>query len=64
MKPKVNFSDYYNSINNILSTIPNSFFNKSIQIINKTIKNKVKIYIIGNGGSSSIASHVSVDLQK
>ena len=42
------FENYKNSINSILSTIT---------------KNG-KIYIVGNGGSSSIASHISVDFAK
>ena len=38
--------------------------NQSIKLIKKTIKNSGKIYIVGNGGSASIASHVSVDFAK
>ena len=34
------------------------------KIINKIIKQNNRIFIIGNGGSSSIASHVSVDFAK
>ncbi len=44
------------------------FIKKYIQIISSTFRecklNKRKIFIAGNGGSSSIASHVSVDLTK
>ena len=58
------FNDYTNSINSILSNIPNKSFEDSINMINNTKKNKGKIYIVGNGGSSSIASHVSVDFAK
>ena len=59
-----NFNNYKESINSILSSIPESYFNKSIKLINKTIKRNGKVYIVGNGGSSSIASHVSVDFAK
>ena len=33
-------------------------------LLEKQKKNKGKVYIVGNGGSSSIASHISVDLAK
>ncbi len=59
-----NFSEYKNSISSILSKISEKKILDSIKIIRKTIKNKGKIYIVGNGGSSSIASHVSVDFSK
>ena len=39
------------------------YFCKRLQI-KKTQKQKGKVYIVGNGGSSSIASHVSVDFAK
>ncbi len=59
-----NFDDYKNSINKVLENINEGDLSNSIKLINKTIKNKGKIYIVGNGGSSSIASHVSVDFAK
>ena len=33
-------------------------------LIQKSIHKKSKVYIVGNGGSASIASHVSVDFAK
>ncbi len=59
-----NFKHYKDSINSVLSSITEKQLDQSIQLIKKTIKNNGKIYIIGNGGSSSIASHVSVDFAK
>ena len=56
--------EYAKSINNILFDIPEEYIIKTIKLIEITKKNKGKIYIIGNGGSASIASHVSVDLAK
>tara|TARA_Y100000768_G_C23927799_1_gene658455 strand:+ start:645 stop:1187 length:543 start_codon:yes stop_codon:yes gene_type:complete len=58
------FKNYNETINSLLSSIPENYFNKSIKLIKKTIKNNGKIYIVGNGGSASIASHVSVDFAK
>ena len=58
------FEIYKNSINTVLSDISDNQLNQSIKLIKKTIKNKGKIYIVGNGGSASIASHVSVDFAK
>ena len=37
---------------------------QSVNLIKKSINNNSKIYIVGNGGSSSIASHASVDFAK
>ncbi len=64
MKNNESFEEYKNSINLLLSKISEQDLNDAINIIKNTIKNKGKIYIVGNGGSSSIASHVSVDLSK
>ncbi len=58
------FNEYKNSINLVLSNILEKDLNKTIDMIKLTIKKKGKIYIVGNGGSSSIASHVSVDFAK
>ncbi len=64
MKINKNFNEYKNSINSVLSNISENQLKQSIKIIEKTIKQKGKVYIVGNGGSSSIASHVSVDFAK
>tara|TARA_B100001057_G_scaffold494743_1_gene591977 strand:+ start:223 stop:774 length:552 start_codon:yes stop_codon:yes gene_type:complete len=58
------FDKYKNSINSLLNGISSNQLKQTIKIINKTIKKKGKIYLIGNGGSASIASHVSVDFAK
>ena len=58
------FKDYIFSINKILSSVSNKDLENSIRLIKKTKINKGKIYIVGNGGSASIASHVSVDFAK
>ena len=64
MKINKPFDQYKNSINSVLSSIDEDQLDGSINIINKTIKKRGRIYIVGNGGSSSIASHVSVDFAK
>ena len=56
------------SISNYNFFLNDPFIKKYIQIMSSTFRecklNKRKIFIAGNGGSSSIASHVSVDLTK
>ena len=64
MNKKKSFDDYKDSINNVLSKVTDQQLKESIKIIKNTIKKKGKVYIVGNGGSSSIASHVSVDFAK
>ena len=64
MKKENSFEQYKNSIDKTLSSVAVTNLNKSIKLINKTVKRKGKVYIVGNGGSSSIASHVSVDFAK
>ena len=64
MKTSKSFQEYKNSISSLLSQTTDKDLNGALNIMKKTIKNKGKIYIVGNGGSSSIASHVSVDFAK
>ena len=58
------FSHYADSISELLKNVDTNLINSSVNLIANTKKNKNKIYIVGNGGSSSIASHVSVDFTK
>ena len=58
------FKNYTKSINEILDNVDSDLIEKSVKIINKTIKQNKGIFVIGNGGSASIASHVSVDFAK
>ncbi len=58
------FNLYKNSIDKLLTNLPDELFEKSIKLIKKTVNKKGKVYLVGNGGSSSIASHVSVDFAK
>lgn len=67
MKIYSDFSkDYFNNFFKLFN-FDKSFYNKLNQIckkINLAKKNKKKILIFGNGGSSSIASHFSIDVNK
>ena len=58
------FKEYSNSISSLLDKIDTNLIKQSVELIQKVKNNNNKIYIIGNGGSSSIASHVSVDFAK
>ena len=58
------FNEYKNSINSLLSSVSSKEISKTIEMIKLTTKNNGKVYIVGNGGSSSIASHISVDFAK
>ena len=64
MDYKKYFDNYKISINALLNLVNSDQIEKSVLLIKEKIKNKNKIYIVGNGGSASIASHVSVDFAK
>ena len=53
-----------NSIYELINNVNSNLIEQSVQLIQKSIHNKSKVYIIGNGGSASIASHVSIDFTK
>jgi len=58
------FNDYTNNINQLLLDVDTDLINKSVKLIKKSKLNNNKVYIVGNGGSASIASHTSVDFAK
>ena len=64
MKKQHNFLKYKNSISSVLEKISEKDLINSMQLIKNTIKKNGKVYLVGNGGSASIASHVSVDFAK
>ena len=64
MKYSNYFKDYNKSIYDLLNNFDTSLIDKSVQLISDCKKNNGKVYVVGNGGSSSIASHVSVDFAK
>ena len=64
----MNYSSYYKeyikNIYDLNSLVDTNLLNQSVNLIKETIDNNAKVYIVGNGGSSSMASHVSVDFAK
>ena len=58
------FKEYNKSIYDLLNNFDTSLIDKSVELILDCKKNNGKVYVVGNGGSSSIASHVSVDFAK
>ena len=64
MKYGTFFENYSKSISNLLSSIDTNLIDQSVELIKKKIKTNNTVYIVGNGGSASIASHVSVDFVK
>ena len=55
---------YNKSIYELINSVNANLIEQSVQLIQRSIHNKSKVYIVGNGGSASIASHVSVDFVK
>ena len=64
MEYKDFFNNYLHEITDLLKSVDTNLINETVELIKKKIKSNNTIYIIGNGGSSSIASHVSVDFIK
>ncbi len=64
MKFQKYFKNYNKSIFDLLDKFDAELIDKSVSLINQCIKQGGKVYIVGNGGSASIASHVSVDFAK
>ena len=62
------FNVYDESINLYAEILKSPSFKKNVDFLSRTLKNykrqKKRVVIAGNGGSSSIASHVSVDMTK
>ena len=58
------FKNYNNSIYELLNNFDTSLIDQSVELIDNCKRNNGKVFIVGNGGSSSIASHVSVDFAK
>lgn len=58
------FNQYTNKLINLISENYLKELSMSYKLINTFKKSKNKIIFIGNGGSSAISSHISVDLSK
>lgn len=55
------FKNYFSTIKNNLDSIDVYKLEKIINLITRVSKSKGKVIIVGNGGSASIASHLTVD---
>jgi D-sedoheptulose 7-phosphate isomerase len=55
------FSKYFSTIKNCLDSIDVNQLEKVANLIIKASKSGNKIIIVGNGGSASIASHLTID---
>ena len=64
MKYNSFYKNYSKSISDLLNSIDTNLIDESVELIKKKIKTNNTVYIVGNGGSASIASHVSVDFIK
>ena len=62
MKIKPFVKDYLIRLKLILDNIDSEVISNIIDMLDQTIVNKSRIYIIGNGGSSATASHMVNDL--
>ena len=62
MKIKPFVADYLTRLKLILDDIDSDVISEIVGMLESTIVNKSRIYIIGNGGSSATASHMVNDL--
>ncbi len=60
------FQNYFTRISSCVETFRDSVndFNAGVELLHLTKSKGGKVIVVGNGGSASIASHVSVDLTK
>lgn len=56
--------DYIKDLQEIIDSLPKDKIKEIVKLIRNTYKNSKNIFIIGNGGSSSTASHFACDLAK
>ena len=61
---KLFFDKYYKKINNKLMDVSSSALIEAALLIENLEKTSGKVILVGNGGSASIASHVSIDFTK
>lgn len=56
------FNEYFNQIKISLDSVDTADLDRVVKLIDNTSRDNKKIITVGNGGSASIASHVTVDL--
>ena len=59
-----NFENYYSKLNQALKTINKELIDELYKTIKSFLNSEAKIFIIGNGGSQSNASHICGDYLK
>lgn len=64
MTYKNEINHYFDDVKKILENISVSDIEKVIDILNDSRKNGKKLFVIGNGGSASTATHFACDLNK
>ena len=64
MQTSLYLKKYIASLASILMEVDEQEFHNLIENLRKIKKNKLKLFIAGNGGSAAIASHVAIDLAK
>jgi D-sedoheptulose 7-phosphate isomerase len=57
-------SEYLDAVADIAKRIDKSDIDKTIQVLYDAWKNDKAVYVVGNGGSASTASHFAADLNK
>ena len=55
------FNKYFKTIKNNLDSVDVDYLKKTASLILRANKSNNKVIILGNGGSASIASHLSID---
>jgi len=63
-QPVRHFKQYVQELNAALESINESELTNFVKLIDETRFNKNRIFIVGNGGSASTASHWATDLSK
>ena len=58
------FNEYYKNVAKCIQGLDKTKINSICELIKDTSNNKGIIYLAGNGGSASTASHISTDLTK
>ncbi len=56
------FNEYFNRIKSSLDSVDNNDLEAVVNLIKNVVQNNKKIITVGNGGSASIANHITVDL--
>jgi len=56
--------EYINEVFDCLKNVDRNSIDQALELISTSVKSKSSIYVIGNGGSASLASHFVTDLLK